>query len=638
MSAIAGFWSAGSSFDSLARCRTMLAALGDYGLDRRDAAEADGFALGRNLYRLLPEDVHDRQPLIGGEGRLRLVADVRLDNRDELEAALGLGKAAAASLADAAILLHALERWGEGALERIVGDYAFALFDRESGQLTLARDPLGQRPLFWHRGDGFFAFATMPRGLHALEEVPRRADTDALIAFTGGLPHRGAASFHDGVRRVEPGHVLTVSPSGERSRRFWAPERRTLRLPRFDDYVLAFREALDRAVSSRLRGVDGHVASHLSGGWDSGAVTATAARLLAPSGGRVSAFTSVPRPAFAADRPWNRFADEGPNAARTAAFHPNIDHSRLENSGRSPIADLDFYVGAFGRPLYNLCNHVWLAQIRDAARARDARVLLTGEIGNWTISAGPHSLLADYLRQGRLIGWAREAGAMLAGRKARLRAIAASSFAPWIHSLLWNRVRRLSSATELHLATPVHPQLREQVSRRQEAEGLGLARRPRDNFAETAQALAEMDFGEYRKGALAGWGIDERDPTADTRLIQFCLSLPLDMLLKNGIRRPLARAALADRLPASVLDERRKGYQAADWSEGMSADLANIAALIERIAADPAAASIVDAERLRALVRSWPTGGWSDPDVIARYRVGLLVGISAGHFMMTARA
>ena len=65
------------------------------------------------------------------------------------------------------------------------------------------------------------------------------------------------------------------------------------------------------------------------------------------------------------------------------------------------------------------------------------------------------------------------------------------------------------------------------------------------------------------------------------------------MLLKKGVRRPLARAALADRLPAAVLDERRKGYQAADWSEGMGARPAPASrALIDRIAADPTAAAI----------------------------------------------
>ncbi|MDB5692730.1 MAG: asparagine synthase [Alphaproteobacteria bacterium] len=635
MSAIAGFWSLGSSRDPADSCRTMVAALADYGPDDCAIARLGPLALGRNLYRLLPEDEWDRQPLVGGDGRFALVCDLRLDNRDELAAALGL--VGTASLADSALLLAALERWGEEAVDRLAGDYAFAWFDSRASSLVLARDPLGQRPLFWHRGDGYFAFASMPRGFHALAAPTRRADAEAMLHFVGGLPQRGPGTFYEGVARVEPGHVLVVTPAGERSRRFWQPRRRELRLKRFDDYVDAYRETLDRAVAARLRGAGGTVASHLSGGWDSSAVAATAARLLAPTGGTVLAFTSVPRAVYGGESPRNRFSDEGPIAAATAAFHPNIVHRPIENEARSPIADLDRSVAAYDRPLYNLCNHVWLAQIRDAARASGARILLTGEIGNWTISAAPHNLLADYLRQGRVLAWAREAGLMLAGRKARLRGIAANSFGPWLPDGLWRRLRRLSSVAELSESTPLHPDLRESVARRQEAEKLGPARRPADNFAETVQALQEMDFGQYRKGVLAGWGLDKRDPSADTRLIDFCLSLPIDLLLKKGVRRPLARAALADRLPPAVLDERRKGYQAADWAEGISRDLPGISALIDRIAADPAASAIVDVGLLRTLVRDWPEGGWSDPRVIARYRVALLTGLSAGHFIVAAR-
>src|SRR5437763_9947232 len=121
-----------------------------------------------------------------------------------------------------------------------------------------------------------------------------------------------------------------------------------------------------------------------------------------------------------------------------------------------------------------------------------------------------------------------------------------------------------------------------------------------------------MDFGQYRKGILGGWGIDKRDATADRRLVEFCLSLPLDMLLSKGERRPLARAALADRLPAEVLDAKGKGYQAADWHEALTRDRPAIAALVERVADDETASSVVDVDWLRAALADWPSGGWND--------------------------
>jgi asparagine synthase (glutamine-hydrolysing) len=630
MTAIAGFWSFDGQFDAVEKCRATISAQSVYGT-RESAARLDGLAVAARLYPLLPEDMHDRQPLIGGGGRLLLVADVRLDNRSELAAALGVDPGQAAGLADSGLLLLALERWGEGAVERLLGDFAFACYDGREGKLLLARDPLGQRPLFWHRGDGFLAFSSMAAGLHALDLVPRRIDETSLVRYLGSLPQTGPNSFYQGIERVEPGHVVILTRSATSRQRYWRPRRRELRLKRFDDYVEAYRSELDSAVGRRLRGSGDLVAAHLSGGWDSNATAATAARLRAGGGGRVLAFTHVPGTDFA--QPSNRFADERALAAATARLHPNVDHVVLPSSGRSPIGDLDRYAALFGRPVFNLCNHVWLSDIRSAARAAGARVLLSGEIGNWTISAAPNSLLADFLREGRLLAWSQAARGLVRAGRARWRGVAASSFGPWLPDPLWRRLSGFGSGAEAWSTDPVHPRLRAAVAGEQQAMRVG---RPRNSFDDAADALTAMDWGEHRKGILGGWGIDKRDPTADVRLIDFCLSLPLDMLMKGGERRPLARAALADRVAPAVLDERRKGYQSADWHVGLTRDRAAVARLLDAMAADSTASGLIDVERLRERVRNWPVGGWEDPRIIADYRIGLLKGLTAGHFVLAA--
>jgi asparagine synthase (glutamine-hydrolysing) len=632
MTALAGFWSFDGRFDSSRHCDAMIAAQSAYG-SRQSSARLGGLAGAVRLYPLLPEDEHDRQPLVGGDGRFLLVADVRLDNRSELAGALDLSSREASALADSALLLRALERWGEDTAGRLLGDFAFAFHDVRDGKLLLARDPLGQRPLFWHRGPGFAAFASMPAGLHALGFVPRRADETNLIRYLGSLPRSGPNSFYEGVQRVEPGHVVTLTPSGTARRRYWRPERRELRLRRFEDFVEAYRSELDAAVARRLRGAGDLVAAHLSGGWDSNAAAATAARLMAGGAGRLIAFTHVPSDEAGAEPPSNRFADEGALAAATARLHANIEHVRVPSSGRSPIADLDSYAALFGRPVFNLCNHVWLSEIRSAAKAAGARVLLSGEIGNWTISAAPNSLLADFLREGRWLAWSHAASGLVRNGRARLRGVAVSSFGPWLPNALWRRVSGLASGPGAGSTDPVHPRLRGSVAEEQEATRTG---RPRNSFEAAAAALMTMDWGEHRKGILGGWGIDKRDPTADVRLIDFCLSLPLDMLMKGGVRRPLARAALADRVAPAVLDERRKGYQSADWHVGLTRDRAAVARLLDAMAADEIASRLIDVERLLRLVRDWPSGGWEDPRTIGDYRIGLLKGLTAGHFILAA--
>jgi asparagine synthase (glutamine-hydrolysing) len=83
--------------------------------------------------------------------------------------------------------------------------------------------------------------------------------------------------------------------------------------------------------------------------------------------------------------------------------------------------------------------------------------------------------------------------------------------------------------------------------------------------------LQRGDPGNYRKGGLAGWQVDHRDPTADIRLLEFCLTIPTEQFLRDGIPRALARRALADRLPKQVLEEPRRGLQVADWHEDLTA-------------------------------------------------------------------
>lgn len=631
MNAIAGFVALRAERDARSACITMLDAQTSYGPDDRKLWWEPGVAVGRNLYQLLPEDLHDHQPLIGG-GEV-MVADLRLDNREEVAERLGPLSADLASKSDADVLLAAFDRFRSAALDIINGDFAVAIWDRYRRHLMLARDPLGQRPLFFTRQPGYVAFASVPSALHALG-LPRSIDSQHLAEFIGLVPPAGPSTFYEGIHRVEPGHVVTLSASGVSSRRYWPGRREELRLPSFDDYREAFRAELDRAVRVRLRGADRIVATHLSSGWDSSAVTATAARIGAELD--VLAFTAVPRPGATASAMMRRMPDEGALAGETAAMHPNIEHVLVPGAAQSPLARLDEYVHLYQRPLATLCNQVWLTDIREQARLRGARILLTGEVGNWTISASAPQLLADFLRERRWSTWFREASSAARTGRARLRGVAASSFGPWLPQPVWDLFRSFSSRPETDVFAALHPDMKGRISDLREERSAGLARRPKDRYDDTIRGLSGYDFGLLRKGTLAGWGVDERDPTGDRRLIEFCLSLPTEMLLKDGVRRPLARAALEDRLPTAVLDEQRKGYQAADWYEGIARHRGEVARLLDLFGESETARGVIDVDLLRAWMRDFPSDGWSDVLVMARYRVALLVALSAGHFVLSA--
>jgi asparagine synthase (glutamine-hydrolysing) len=166
---------------------------------------------------------------------------------------------------------------------------------------------------------------------------------------------------------------------------------------------------------------------------------------------------------------------------------------------------------------------------------------------------------------------------------------------------------------------------------------LDFSYRPRkDGFGTRLWVLRRDDLGNYNKGTLAGWGIDQRDPTADRRLIEYCLSVPMDEYLHKGQLRSLGRRALSGRLPEAVLDAPHKGYQAVDWHEGLTAARTDIAAEVERLAPCESATQMLDVDRMHGLVAKMPDSGWERPDVMRVYRLALLRGISAGHFLRRA--
>jgi asparagine synthase (glutamine-hydrolysing) len=157
MSAIAGVWSFNGNVQVSTACRSMLQALNIYGPDDTVQYTGPSFAMGRCLLRLLPEDHFDQQPL-SAAGATALIADIRLDNREDLGVELGFSTQRCATMADSDVLLAAWQRWHEECVEHLSGAFSFAVWNQQKQHLFLARDHTGERPLFYAAGTNYFAF------------------------------------------------------------------------------------------------------------------------------------------------------------------------------------------------------------------------------------------------------------------------------------------------------------------------------------------------------------------------------------------------------------------------------------------------------------------------------------------------
>lgn len=641
MTTISGLWRFRTSNSLSEDIRRMTRAQAIYGSHKVRFYVDAPTSLAAGLTQHLPEDAYDNQPLIGGGGRFVLVADVRLDNREELATLLEIPSSNARIMCDASILLAAFEKWQEGCCSKLVGDYAFALWDKAEQRLVLARDYLGFRPLHFHFSDGFFAFSSMPKGLHALPEITREPDQERVAEFLALMPEYGTSSFFKNIQRVEPGSILVAKQNEWRTQRHWTWEGRKVTPKGGEDLLEGLLHHLDQAVRDRTRGASDRLASHLSAGIDSSAVTTTAARILRPSGGKVTAFTAAPREGYDLQMPSNWIGDETRWAQETSSLHDNIEHVVIRTGDHSPVDLLDRAFYLFERPILNICNHVWLSAINDAVVQRQMSVLLIGQMGNSSLTYAGEEVFSEMLSTGQMSRWWRLALANRRNRGARWRGLAARTLAPWLSPDLWCWVaqRYYGHPTAIQDYSILNPVLMRELDLHSRARehGLDLSYRPWKNGLDMRLwALRRNDFGLYTKGVLGGWGIDMRDPTADRRLVEYCLTIPTEEFFRGGVERGLARAALKDRIPAAVLKERRKGIQAVDWHEPITKNLLTLKQEISAIEGLQISERILDTHRMRRLVEDWPTKGWDQPSIVNEYRLALLRGVSAGNFLRRA--
>ena len=590
-----------------------------------------GAAFGRTLELILPEDDFDLQPLSSAGERYLLVADGRIDNRDEIRAELGLDRERAALMSDPDFLLQAWMRWQLGSLHRLLGDFAVAIWDSVDRTLTLVRSPLSTRPLFFHTREDRVAFASMPHGLFAIGDIAKRLNESQAAAFAAALPVTGSESFFAGIVAVRHGEAVLFSKGKHQNRRFWDFGSIEPGTAQRTDHGEALRHELDRAVSSQMRRRSGPIGSHLSAGRDSSAVTASAALALRDSGETVVALTGAPNAAFSGPAVGNRIADESSLAGVTAAAYPEVRHVICRSRKRPLATEIRKLSAVHHYPIPNPSALHWEAEIFDQARDQGVTVLLAGGMGNYSISAnGPHHLRDIWLEQG-LGTWLGQAGRVGGLSWDRWRSIGNITFGPDLPRALHSMVLRLGGRSPR--ATIDAAIWREPV--RSMAEELQAAQAPYEGMKRGYREFRKFHIlagDEVQKLSLAVAGIDLRDPTSDRRLVELCLAIPPELLASRPVEpSPVFLSAFADRIPDPVLFNRRRGYQGADWYEMF--EPAEVGALFEQLAGNPAVEALLDMDAIRARIASWPRSGDRTWAKLAPYRTRLLRALALADFV-----
>lgn len=527
------------------------------------------------------------------------------------------------------LLLRAYRRWSAGFPRYLEGEFAFALWDQASARVLLGRGPGGKFPLFYaQRGEDFF-FAGGLRDLLAGMGATPRINENYLARWLALTSVGSDHTFYDNVYRMIPGSVLLFEQGRITRDMYWQPEKTPLlRLRDSGEYAEGLLASLRQAVRDCLPDHSA-VGSQLSGGLDSSTVTSLAAEILHGKSRRLHAFTAVP--AHAVENVPGRFCDEGPAAASVAAMWPNVDHVFVRHGRHSVFKLMDLFGSEQLEPILNPANYDWIYEISLQARQRQLDTLLVGASGNSSISYDGRLALHYLAAEGHFQAMARLALEMSRYGRRRWRGIAFEAFGPWIprgvRSLIARARRQFKGLFGYSLIRP-------EFARRHGLDAMAFERNTgyHDSRQLRVQFLRRPERGAANVALRRLTGVSMFDPTGDRRVVEFCLSVPVEYFCEKGVPRSLIRNAMAGRLPEQVRTERRRGLQAADFAIHFEREREEALAELARMKKVDLAVQALDLDELERMMQ------WSGAQIVAHgektnYWPKLLRAFSLGRFL-----
>ncbi|MFP6744228.1 MAG: asparagine synthase (glutamine-hydrolyzing), partial [Alphaproteobacteria bacterium] len=555
MCGIAGFLDprASTSADALtATVETMAASLNHRGPDDHGSwvdGEA-GIALGFRRLAIIDLSPAGHQPMVSSCGRYVLVYNGEIYNAAELRRELESAGRTFRGHCDAEVLVEACGAWGLAAtLGRLLGMFAFALWDREARTLSLVRDRLGVKPLYWGEAGGVVLFGSELKALVAHGGWSPEIDRDSLATYMRHMVVPAPASIYRGIHKLEPGQVVTIDSSGaSTASRYWDLRAVASDTPRADigeaDALNGLAALLNDSVGRRMV-ADVPLGAFLSGGIDSSLVVAL---MQAQSSRPVQTYTV----GFT-----ERAFDEAPEA-RAVAAHLGTDHTELYVEPGDALAVVPELPHCYNEPFADSSQIPTLLISRLAQRS--VTVALSGDGGD--------EVFGGYKRHYRAHGLARRLGRLPGPLR---RAVAA----------VWGAVPRASAhgayrrdraaavigaaddvALYRALATYVH-QPDALVSGGAERHGAlwdDAAASDVPNFMEragyfdTVTSLPDQMLTKVDRASMAT-SLEVRVPLLDHRVVEYAWSLPPG--LKFGHRadnKRLLRALLYKHVPRSLVD------------------------------------------------------------------------------------
>ncbi len=494
--------------------------------------------------------------MLSAEGDLVLVFNGEIFNYVELRGLLQARGHIFHSTGDTEVLLAAYREWGQSCVERFVGMFAFAVFDKRHGHLFLARDRFGVKPLYLLNTPRGLAFGSEIKALRASGWWDGRLNEERFASL---LVHQrvdalreGTGTFLQGIEQLPAAQTLCIDLAGRRqSRTYWqlpTAEERTAPADPPGAFLAAFEDAMRLTMRA-----DVPVGVMLSGGMDSSSIACEMARIVGDAAQR-----RAPLHAFCYE---SRAHDESQQLADTVAQTGATVH-RYRPQGDDVWRDLSMALWHHDEPLHSASVLAGFGLYRMAA-AQGVRVVLGGQGADETMAGYPvyfESALVSHLLQGHLgTYWAELSALSTHGFGSRGHMVRRSLLGLRGHGLLRLSQGYRAAAAKRRLA---------------EADGwpyvdaaFGKLVQPQEQFrgadlhtmlaASTTLAPLPCYLRAEDRNASAH-SIEARVPLLDHRLVELCMKLPVKWKMRDGWNKYVFREAMRARIPESVRGRRVK--------------------------------------------------------------------------------
>lgn len=565
------------------------------GPDGREIWYQDSVGLGHCMLHTTPESLQEHLPITADSGNIVLTADARIDNRKELFSSLSIDEPSEI-LPDSELILRAYQKWGKNCLEHLLGDFAFAIWDKQKRQLFLARDHFGIKPLFYSFDkERQFLFGTEIKAILSHPDSKEELNEPVIGVYLANEVEPVETIFKN-IIRLLPGHAMVVSPQKTKTWKYWELTPTEISQDLSDEeYTEQFLDLFTEAVRCRLRSAF-PIGSELSGGLDSSFVTTVARDLLREEGQLpLHSFSSVYNNVPECDE--REYIEE---ILKSGDILPH--YCTVDEHGVFEVLDEIYKYLDDGRVAGNHYLN-WLSA-KEAGKS-GARILLTGQDGDTTVGHG-YQIFDELASNAAWKTFAEEAEKVVSiinrnagsmeiqeGWKTTVDALngyGSKYLARWIRNgqyikLLWsvfliNRyfpvrlgillreilkklqipvyLRKNTSGIQKNVSIPAilneefsnRIGLKERLQKLERYKGIGAnIRETQRQSLEAPYAFLGMELVELYSGAH---GIESRHPFMDKRLIEFVLGLPIDQSYKDGWSRIIMRRAMEGKVPESI--------------------------------------------------------------------------------------